>query len=171
MRTTKKLALSALLAALSAVILFLGSALELIDLSAAAVATLFVSFTLFELGTGFAALLWAVTSVASLLLFPSGASAFYMAIGLYPLLKTQLEKLPPIWEWALKMLSANAILAVYVVMGKFVLMLPDEIFSGWLLWAFLALANLCFVLFDVALSRLLTVYTLRWRPRFARFLK
>ena len=171
MRSAKKLALSALLAALSAVILFLGGALELIDLSAAAIATLFVSFTLFELGAGYAVLLWAVASVASLLLFPSSASLFYAAIGLYPILKAQLEKLSPIWEWVLKMLSANAILAVYVVMGKFVLMLPDEIFSGWLLWAFFALSNLCFILFDVALSRLLTVYTLRLRPRLSRFLK
>ena len=171
MKTTKKLTLSALLAALSVVILLLGSFLELIDLSAAALASFLVTFAFFELGTGYAVLLWAVAGASSLLLFPGGASLFYAAIGLYPLLKALLEKLPAVPEWALKMLSCNAILAVYVTVGKFVLMLPDEILSGWLLWTFLALANLVFILYDIALSRLLTVYTLRLRPRFDRFLK
>lgn len=171
MRTTKKLTLSAILAALSVVVLLLGSFIEVVDLTAAAIASFLVVFVFLELGTGYAVLVWAVASVLSLLLFPGGASLFYAALGLYPLLKAVYERCAPVWEWLLKMLTCNAILALYVVLAKFVLMLPDEILNGWLLWVFLLLANLAFILYDVALSRLITYYSLRLRPRIARFLK
>ena len=113
----------------------------------------------------------AVDALSSLLLFPGGASLFYGALGLYPLWKAYLEKLPPLPEWALKMLSCNASLAVYILLGRFVLMLSDEVLFGWLLWVFVLIANIAFILYDTALSRLLTYYSIRIRPRFARFLK
>ena len=111
MRATKKLTLSAILAALSVVVLLLGSFIEVVDLSAAALASFFVMFAFLEMGTGYAVLLWTAATLSSLLLFPGGASLFYGALGLYPLWKAYLEKLPPLPEWALKMLSCNASLA------------------------------------------------------------
>ena len=171
MKRTKKLTLSAMLSGLSVVLLLLGSFVELLDLSAAAIASFLVVFAFLELGTGYAVLLWASASLLSLLLFPGGASLFYAALGLYPLLKVLLERLAPPVEWTLKMLTCNAVLAVYVLVGRFVLMLPDEVLSGWLLWVFIPIANLTFILYDIAMSRLITKYTLRIRPRIAKFLK
>ena len=171
MKRTKKLTLSAMLSALSVILLLLGSFIEIVDLSAAAVASFLFVFAFLELGAGYAVLLWAVASVLSLLLFPGGASLFYAALGLYPLLKALLERLAPLLEWVLKMLVCNAVLAVYILVGRFVLMLPDEVLSGWLLWVFIPLANLTFILYDVAMSRLITHYSLRLRPRIAKFLK
>ena len=171
MKRTKKLTLSAMLAGLSVVLLLLGSFIEVVDLSAAAIASFLVVFAFLELGTGYAVLLWASASLLSLLLFPGGASLFYAALGLYPLLKALLERLAPPLEWALKMLTCNAVLAVYILVGKFVLMLPDEVLSGWMLWVFIPLANLTFILYDIAMSRLITHYSLRLRPRIEKFLK
>jgi hypothetical protein len=171
MKRTKKLTLSALLAALGVVLLLLGSLVELIDLSAAAVASFLVVFVFIELGLPWALLLWAATALTSLLIFPSGASLFYAAFGLYPLLKAALERLPRALEWTLKLLSFGAVLAAYILVGKFVLFLPDAALSGALLWAFIALAAVAFVLYDIALSRLIVFYSLRLRHRFARFLK
>ena len=171
MRATKKVTLSAMLAALSVVILLLGSFVEIVDLSAAALASFLVVFAFLELGAGYAVLLWASATVVSLLLFPGGASLFYAAIGLYPLLKSFLEKLPIALEWVLKMLTCNVVLAAYILLGKFVLMLPDEVLTTWLLWVFIPFANLVFILYDIALSRLIIYYGLRLRPRIARLLK
>lgn len=171
MKATKKLTLSAMLAALSVILLLLGSFIELVDLSAAALASFLVVFAFLELGVGYAVLLWAVATLASLLLFPGGASLFYGAMGLYPLWKAYLEKLPPVLEWVLKILSCNAILATYILLGRLVLMLPDEVLYGWLLWVFVLVANLAFILYDIAASRLITYYSLRLRPRIARLLK
>lgn len=171
MKRTKKLALSALLAAMTVVLLLLGGLVELLDLSAAALASLLVMLVSFELGAGYATLLWAVAATLSLILYPSGASLFYAAIGLYPLLKRRLERFPRPIEWTLKMLCAALLLAAYVLIGKFVLMLADEVLTGWLLPVFLLLSLCAFVLYDVALSRLVVFYGLRLRPRLERLFK
>ncbi len=171
MKRTKKLALCAMLAALGTVLLLLGSFVEIADLSAAALASFLVVFVFIELGGGWAVALWGITALLSLLLFPSGASVFYGVLGLYPLLKALYEKLPRALEWVLKMLTCNAILAVYILLGRFVLMLPDGILYGWLLWAFVGLANVTFVLYDIALSRAIVYYGLRLRAKFSKLLK
>lgn len=171
MKKTKKLALCAMLAALGTVLLLLGSFIEIADLSAAALASFLVVFVFIELGGGWAVALWGVTALLSLLLFPSGASVFYGVLGLYPLLKALYERLPRVPEWVLKLLTCNVILAVYILVGRFLLMLPDEILYGFMLYVFVALANLTFVLYDIAMSRLIVYYSLRLRHRLSKLLK
>lgn len=171
MKKTKKLALCAMLAALGTVLLLLGSFIEIADLSAAALASFLVVFVFIELGGGWAVALWGVTALLSLLLFPSGASVFYGVLGLYPLLKALYERLPRVPEWILKLLTCNVILAVYILVGRFLLMLPDEILYGFMLYVFVALANLTFVLYDIAMSRLIVYYSLRLRHRLSKLLK
>lgn len=171
MKRNKKLALCAMLTALGTVLLLLGSFIEVVDLSAAALASFLIVFVFIEIGGRWAFALWLATSALSLLIFPSGASLFYGALGLYPLLKAVYERVSPAVEWALKMLTCNAILAAYILIGKFVLMLPDAIFDGLLLWAFLLLANVTFVLYDIALSRAIVFYGLKIRVRLAKLLK
>lgn len=171
MKKTKKLALCAMLAALGTVLLLLGSFIEIADLSAAALASFLVVFVFIELGGGWAVALWGVTALLSLLLFPSGASVFYGVLGLYPLLKAVYERLPRLPEWVLKLLTCNAILAVYILVGRFLLMLPDEILYGFMLYVFVALANVTFVLYDIAMSRLIVYYSLRLRHRLSKLLK
>lgn len=160
-----------MLSALSVVMLLLGSFMELVDLTAAALASFLVVFVFIEIGIGWAILTYGVTALCSFLLFPGGAPLFYAAFGLYPILKAFLERLPAALEWTLKLLCGNAILAAGILVAKFVLFLPDAALKGWLLWAFIALANLAFVLYDIALSRLIVYYSFRIRPRFARFLR
>ena len=172
MRSTKKLALTALLAALGTVLLSLGSLVEVLDLSAAAIVSCFVVFLRVELGGAYPYLFWLVTSLSTLLLLPTGAAGLLFALlGLYPLCKAVLERRHPIIEWTVKLLLAGGILAVFIYVAKFVLLLPDAIFSGWLLPVFFAVALLAFVLYDIALSRLIVYYGLRIRPSISRFLK
>ena len=172
MKRTKKLTLTALLAALGTVLLTLGSFVEVLDLSMAAIVSCFAVFLRIELGGAYPYLFWAVTATASLLLVPSGGAGLLFALlGLYPIFKAVLERLSPVWEWVCKISLACAILTLFVLLAKFVFLLPDAILSGWLLPVFLAVALTAFVLYDVALSRLIVYYGLRLRPRIARFLK
>ena len=172
MRSTKKLALTALLSALGTVLLSLGSLIEVLDLSAAAIVSCFVIFLRIELGGAYPYLFWLVTSLASLLLLPTGAAALLFALlGLYPLGKAVLERCHPVVEWCAKILLAGTILTLFICIAKYVLLLPDAILSGWLLPVFFAVALLAFVLYDIALSRLIVYYGLRIRPRISRFLK
>ena len=172
MKGTKKLTVTALLSALATVLLTLGSLIEVVDLSAAAIVSCFVVFLRIELGGAYPYLFWLVTSIASVLIFPAGSAGLLFAcLGLYPLCKAILERLHPVLEWVLKLLFAGCVLTAFVLIAKFVLLLPDAVLTGWLLPVFLAAALLAFVLYDIALSRLIVYYGFRIRPRISRFLK
>ena len=170
MRGTKKLTVTALLAALSVVVLSLGSLLGTLDLTAAAIASFLTVLLHVELGKRYAVLYWTVASVVSLLLLPqSSAALFFATAGLYPLLKSVLERLPVWAEWLLKLLAFGSMLAAYILLAKFVFLLPDAALSGWLLWVLVGTATLAFVLYDLVLSRLIIYYGVRLRHRFSRF--
>lgn len=161
-----------MLMALSVAILCLGALLELIDLSVAALVSCFVVFLRIELGGAYPLLFWAGASLLSLLLYPGNSAGIAFAlIGLYPLAKAYLERIPRALEWVLKLLLCEALLVSYVLIARFVLKLPDAVLTGWLLPAFLLLATVVFVLYDIVLSRLITFYSFRIRPRIARYLK
>ena len=172
MKSTKKLTVTALLAAVGTVLLTLGSLIEVLDLSMAAIVSCFVVFLRIELRGGYPYLFWAVTSLCSLLLMPSSSAALlFTLIGLYPLSKAVLERRHPVVEWLFKLALAGSALTLFVLAAKFVLLLPDAILSGWLLPVFLAVSLAAFVLYDIALSRLIVFYGFRIRPRISRFLK
>lgn len=170
MKRTKKLTVTALLAALSVVVLSLGSLLGTLDLTAAAIASFLTVLLHVELGKRYAVLYWAVASLVSLLLLPQNSAAlFFATAGLYPLLKAVLERLPVWAEWFLKLFAFGSMLTAYILLAKFVFLLPDAALSGWLLWVLVGTATLAFVLYDIVLSRLIIYYGVRLRHRFARF--
>ena len=172
MKRTKKLTVTALLSALSVVLLLLGSFVEVLDLSMAAIVSCFAVFLRIELGGAYPYLFWLATSVITLLLFPAGAAGLlFLLLGLYPLLKARIERIPPVIGWILKLLICALVLTAFVLLAKFVFFLPDTILTGWLLPVFLITALAAFVLYDVALSRLILYYSFRIRPRITRFLK
>ncbi len=172
MKSTKRLTITAMLTALAVVLLTVGSLVEVLDLSMAAIVSCFVVFLRIELGGAYPYLFWGATSLITLLVMPSSsAGLLFTLLGLYPLLKAHLERLPRFFEWACKLILCAAILTAYVLVAKFVFLLPDAILTGWLLPVFLACALFAFALYDVALSRLIVYYSLRIRPRIVRFLK
>ena len=163
-----------MLAALSVVLLALGALLEVLDLSMASLASLFVLFAHLELRKSYPWLLWAVTSLLSLLLVsPKVAPLLYaLFFGFYPIIKTALEGLPRVLEWLLKLLVCQAAFWLYFLLGSFLFMMTDLLLpSAWLFWAANGAVMLVFVLYDIALSRLIRLYAFRLRPRLAKFLR
>ena len=75
MKKTKKIALSAILAALGVIILYLGALVDVLDLSVAILASFLILFCTAELGYSTALSVWLVTSLLSLLLLPNKAPA------------------------------------------------------------------------------------------------
>ena len=69
-KKTRNLAISGVLAALGVVILYIGSLIEIMDLTAVFVASFLVVIAILELKAPWHFLLWAVTSLLSLLLLP-----------------------------------------------------------------------------------------------------
>lgn len=172
-RKTRVLALSSLFVALSVVILYLGCFFEVLDLTVAAVASLLVLLAVIEIGMGTATMIWLATSILAFLLLPNKfiAVEYSFVMGCYPLVKALAERLPKGISWAIKIVFVDIAMAVMVILGHFVFGYPVE--SVWMAVAVFVLATITAVIFDIALTRLLTLYLLRLRSalRIERLLK
>lgn len=164
---TRKLTTCAMLAALGVVLLYLGSMVELVDISMAVVASLLCVFAVIEYGGSAPWLVFAVTGILSLILLPQKTPAvmYVLFFGYYPILKEKLEKRPKGISWALKELIFNVALALMLVLSRFMLVAPG---TNLLLFyvAFVLLAEIVFPIYDVALTRLISLYLYRLRRRF-----
>lgn len=174
MRQTKKLTLSAMTVALGTVLMLLGAVLELVSLSAAALASLLIAFIYVELHAPYTFLCWLCTSLATALLFPGSEVwlEYLLFFGIYPILKGYIERLHRIWWLPVKLVTFNAMLAGIVYGAQRVLgvsLLEQD--TLWFQIAFFALCNVAFVAYDMFLTVMIRLYFSRFRPRFRRFLK
>ena len=163
---TKKLALAAVMSALCFILLLLGSVITVLDLSAAAMASFVIIFCVIELGGYYPYLVWLVTSVIALLLLPDkfGATVFGLFAGIYPILKSYLERLPRSLSWVLKIITFNIVLTVIIAASRFVLGIPAEEINFSL--TVYGICNLTFVLYDIATTRIISLYLFKLRKRF-----
>lgn len=160
---TKELAFSAIVSALAVVLLYIGALFEVLDLSAAAMASLCVLWVMAELGTKWALAVYAATSVLALVLLPVKLPAvlFVLLFGYYPPLKAFYErKLRGIFVFGAKLLTLN--------LAVFLMICVMRAFAAETLWFEILLAvslNVVFLVYDIALTRLLRAYLLVWRKR------
>ena len=167
---TRALTVSAVLCALGVILLALGSLLQVLDLTMAALASILVIFAVIELGGKWPFLIYAVTALLAMLLVPykTAALVYLCFTGYYPIVKAFAEgRLSKLWGWVLKLLCFNAALALMLFLA-FKFFTAFEI-TG--MWYYLALpaCSVVFVVYDIALTRLIGVYVFKWRSRF-RFL-
>ena len=167
---TKKLALAAVLSALCFIMLLLGSVITVLDLSTAAIASFVIIFCVIELGGYYPYLVWLVVSFISLLMLPDkfGALVFALFTGIYPILKSYLERLPKQLAWLLKIIIFNGVLTLIITLSRFVLGIPtEEINFGYMVYG---VCNITFILYDIATTRIITLYLFKLRKRF-KFIK
>ncbi len=174
MKNTKKITLSAMMTALGVLIMSLGAVLEVMDLSACALASLFVAFVYIEIGSPFTWLVWICTSLLTFLFFPGSALWFeYLIVfGLYPILKGYIERLPrKIW-WLVKIIFGNIVIVALIFGFNYITGAPLFATDKKIIVAGLyLLLNVCFVLYDIFLTVLVRYYMDKLHPRFKRFLK
>ncbi len=157
----------AMLAALGVVLLYLGSMIEVVDISMAVLASLACVLAVIEYGKGAPWLVFAVTAVLSLILLPNKFPAVMYAFffGYYPILKERFEKHERVRCWVFKELVFNAALVLIFIAMKFLLMLPEGLPMMLYLTA-LVLCEAVFILYDIALTRLISFYVYRLRSKF-----
>lgn len=163
---SKSVALAGMLSALAVVFLLLGAMVELLDLSAAAMAALVVMVALIELGRGWACGVYAVSALLSVLLFPNTATvAFAMFLGYYPVLKVFLDRIKPrLLQYAVKLLCFNAFLLLTFWLIKLLIGVENEWLDG-SLWMLFLLGNATFAVFDFALALLAPFYIKKIKNR------
>lgn len=168
-KRTKYLTVCAMLAALGVVLMALGSLVDVLDLTVAVLASMLCIYAVIEMGGFYPWALWAATSILSLIL-PSARkdpAIFYAAfLGFYPILKEKLERLPRVLAWILKLAVFHLSLGAIALIYKLFLPagLEEEFPFFWLV--LYALSLVAFVIYDVALTRLITFYLVRLRHRF-----
>ncbi len=156
-----------MLCALGVVLLYLGSIIEVVDISMAVLASLACVFATIEYGKSAPWLVFAVTAVLSVILLPNKSPAlmYTLFFGYYPILKEKFEKCGRVLCRVLKEIVFNIALVLIFIVMKFLLMLP----AGLPIMLYLTALVLCeavFILYDIALTRLISFYVYRLRSRF-----
>jgi hypothetical protein len=151
--------------ALGVVILSLGSLIEVLDLTTSAFAAMLVVLIVIEVGGFWPWLVYAATGLLALLLPLKLAAAFYLLFtGYYPIIKEKIEKLGSrVLQWAIKLAILNAALTLAILAGKYIFTAADTEFD--FTWMLYPVGNAAFVLFDVALTRLISLYIFKWRKK------
>ena len=165
---TKRIAISAMLSALGVVILYIGSVIEVLDISMAVIASMFAIFAVIEYGAGFAWSIYAITGVLSALLLPNKFPAvmYILFFGFYPIIKERIERLrKKTLEWILKEVVFNLCLVLLMLVGNYFLMIDIKEWMAVEI-AFFLLANATFVIYDIALTRLISFYFFKLRGKF-----
>ena len=169
---TRKLALSAILSAVGVVFLLFGSLVQVLDLSAAALAGFAVVISVIEIRGKYPVLIYLTVSLVSLLILPYKLPAvFFMAFGgIYPLFKAQFERRHYAVSWALKLSMFNVMLWLLIFFIRLLLsreMLPGLREGAGFLENFevlvFLLANAAFVLYDIAMTKIINIYIVKLR--------
>ncbi len=180
MSQSGKTAMGGMITALSVVVL-MPTALEVFVYALPAFAGMLIMFSVVELDKKWAFGIYTAVSVLSLMLVPNKEAAVLYAafFGYYPILKAILEsRLPKIPEYIVKFAVFNAaMVASYAVLIKVLGMPFDELMgiegetgflARYMLPIMLGMGNVAFILFDVATTRIITVYLRVWQKRFRR---
>lgn len=183
---TKKLTLSAIMAAMGVVMLTLGSLIEVLDLSMGAIASMLCIIAVIELGGAYPWLIYAVTSILSVILYPAGTACWFYLVffGFYPIIKEKIEKLITPIAWTLKLAVFNVSAIIYILVAYFIffggaasgsfLQWVNTFFGGYGSGIAIAIAiyvalNVVFVVYDIALTRIISFYLVKLRHRFKFF--
>ena len=164
-----------MLSALSVTVLYVGSLLDFLDLTVACFASCICAFAVIEFGGGAPWLIYLVTSVLCAVTVPYKITAaeYILFAGIYPILKYHMERRIKngVLLWAVKLLYTATVLVLFYFATK--LFLPDEVYTPFMLGITALLGFAAFILFDIALTRLITYYfyKLRKRLRVEKYLK
>lgn len=161
MRTTKYITFSALISALSIVILLLGSIVDVLDITAVMITAIFLLIARHEMGAK-ALGIYFVTGLIAFLVLPNKLiSIEYAIIALYPMIKPVFDKQSAIVKWLLKL--------IYILASALGLVLVMKIFTpdSPLYWD--AIFALCYIviffLYDVLLFRFSMYYGFKLRNK------
>lgn len=162
------------MASLGVVFLYLGSLLDVLDISSACVASFCVLFCLTELGIPSAVGVYAALSTLSFLVLPQKLPAFFFALifGIMPITKMLIEKLGTrigvVLCYVLKLLLFNGELFVLALLARELLEIPE---STALMIVYIVLANIIFILLDILYGLAVRIYFGKIRQRISKFLK
>lgn len=172
-----KAAFGGIIAALSIVFMFSTGIIPTLTYAIPAICGALLMAIVIEINPAFAGAIYVAVSILSLLIVADKEAAVMYAafFGYYPIIKSFIEKKAGrVTSWIIKYAIFNiAMIASYFIVAKVFMISFDDIdFLGkWALPALLFVGNLVFALYDVALTRLVTAYLIKWQKYIKRVFK
>lgn len=175
MKNTKKITFCAIMSALAAVVMLVAY-FPYFTYAVPAMAGLCVMAVVIEFGIKWSVLTYFSSAFLAFLFAETESKLIYIAFfGFYPILKCIIEKInKPIFEWIIKISIFNlCIIALYTVFSELLMFDMTEFgeFAKYGVIGLLAVANVVFVVYDIALSRLAQYYLFKIHPKVLKFLK
>ena len=173
----KKIVISSLSASLGVVCLYLGVFLNVMDMTAAMIASFLVLFCLLEMGFRYAFAVYAMISVLSLILLPNASPAwmFILLFGYIPISKFGFERIFKKFAWLPKIVLFNIFYAITIFGGGallgFTVENPFGISSQGIYLAFFVLGNVLYILSDILYARLVRFYMIKIRDKIHKYFK
>ena len=160
-----RISICALLAALSYILLCIGTFIEVLDLSVVMVASLPILFCVVEMNKKYALMTYITTSVLSLLLLPGTrypAMVYILFGGLYPILKPLFDKIKKPFRFIVKLAFATVDFSLIFILSAWLFPQNEEL--GKIMFAvFAVLCLFIFVLYDILLERVILLYLYKWK--------
>lgn len=177
MKQSSKCAIGGIVAAVSLVLMISVAIIPFLTYALPAVAGLFIVFIVIEIDKKWAFGVYCTVAILGMLLVPDKEVAvMYLAFfGYYPIFKALIEsKMPIVFEWIIKVCAfILTMVAAYALMIKFMGVTIDETeeFGMMAYPVLLGMGTLAFVLYDVALTKIVTLYLMKWQKHFKRYFK
>lgn len=164
-------------AALSIIIMSVFSIFPSMTYAAPVICGIFITIAVIEFNSKFAFAVYFAVSVLSVMVVPNKESAVFYALffGIYPILKGIIEsKTKGAVSWIIKYLFFNiAIIIGYLICAKLLNIPYDEIgvFGKFTLLFLWGSGNVSFLIYDIAFTRIVTLYVYKWQKYVKRLLK
>lgn len=175
MKKSKPIALCGLLAALSLVLMFLGSVLWVFTYVAPLVSSLIIAIICDLAGKKYAFITYLAVSIISVFFLPDKECALTYAFffGYYVIIKSPLEKIKPkALSYLVKLLIYNAGIISSQLLLIYAFKIPlDNNWGRWGIVLLIALANLVFAAYELMLSKLLILYDIKYKNKVNKLLK
>lgn len=174
-KKTKLVALCGIIAAASVVVM-LGSYIPFFTYAMPAVAGAFLIVIVLEANKKYAVADYAAVSILSLLLCEKESALCYaLLFGFYPIVKGLIEKIDRrVVEWIIKIVLFNVMFTAILLLATYVFGIDAEEmgdlgkYSAIIMYL---LGNFMFVLYDIALTTVVSLYMRKYRESFRRLLR
>ncbi len=171
MKTTFKVALGGVTAALGLVLMFMTALIPFGTYAFPTFAGMLLVIIVIEVGYGYALITYAATAILSFLLVPDKEAALMYSIffGFYPIVKSLIERLSSkILQYIIKFALFNACAVASFFIAVNLLSIPEDsyyLFGLNLPVIFLVFGNLFFIIYDICVTRIVTLYLTKWRHK------
>lgn len=173
MKKASKIALGGIVCSVSVLSMFLTGVFPFAEYTLPAIAGVVLVLGVIEIDFKSSLIMYIVVSILSVIITPNKEAAliFIFFLGYYPIIKSKLEKIKNIYlEYLVKFLIFNLSIGVlyYLIINIFKLNQIIESFgniSKFGIIGLIVLANIFFIIFDIAITRLIQIYINLIRPK------